>query len=302
MSMVEQLTTTRFDLAEDFLANLAPPSPNGVNPADSLKADRAVLSVAPFPSDQTFDPTWDPEKNAGILSAIPSLINVLLSQSRFSGESLASVASGTSFSRFVVAPSDPEAPHGKALQCSALNAFGGFFERGFRAHDYQLGRRNCQRFLQRHFILPENNTVIATGLDATGANRAEIIRKFGQDPPNAKVAPQKVRWIPIIPLCGTAVDEVPIPKRGQISDENIDLITGLILHRIQALLPLLLKGLSPGFVKVLVNGELDLYLKHFAKKELVGYLKKNLTVNSTAPTPSAALTPRLLDENGIRNA
>jgi hypothetical protein len=84
-------------------------------------------------------------------------------------------------------------------------------------------------------------------------------------------------------LCGTAVEEVPAPQRGQISDEDIELIAGMILHRVQALLPLLLKNLFPGFVKVLVNGELDLYLKLFAKKELVGYLKKTFTVNGITP-------------------
>jgi hypothetical protein len=66
----------------------------------------------------------------------------------------------------MVAPSDHELveelkhealhhkPIPKALQCATLAAFGGFFARGFRAHDYELGRRNCQKFLLDHFVFP----------------------------------------------------------------------------------------------------------------------------------------------------
>jgi hypothetical protein len=65
---------------------------------------------------------------------------------------------GTTFDRYVIAPSDQELVDRykdkkfegvpPALQCATLGAFGGFFYRGFRAHDYALGRRNCQKFLQ----------------------------------------------------------------------------------------------------------------------------------------------------------
>ena len=39
-------------------------------------------------------------------------------------------------------------------------AFGGFLAKEFRDHDYQLGSRNCQWFLKRHFGLLLANVVI----------------------------------------------------------------------------------------------------------------------------------------------
>ena len=41
-----------------------------------------------------------------------------------------------------------------------LGGFGGFVARAFRDHDFQLGRRNGQRFLQTTFALPADNPVI----------------------------------------------------------------------------------------------------------------------------------------------
>lgn len=54
---------------------------------------------------------------------------------------------------------------GTALQCAALGAFGGFFERGFRGHDYALGRCNCQKFLSDSSVLPASNIVMKAALD-----------------------------------------------------------------------------------------------------------------------------------------
>jgi hypothetical protein len=108
---------------------------------------------------------------------------------------------GTSFSNFIVAPSDDElakkahadASASKslppALQCASLGAFGGFFERGFRAHDYALGRRNCQKFLRDHFILPVDNPIIGAGLPpirrnasafSTGSDTMHLLDNLGQ--------------------------------------------------------------------------------------------------------------------------
>jgi hypothetical protein len=64
---------------------------------------------------------------------LPNLFNALVSQSRFLGESLTAVMSGTSFSRFVLAPSDSEHPEQDALQCGLLSAFGGFLRARFSA-------------------------------------------------------------------------------------------------------------------------------------------------------------------------
>lgn len=87
---------------------------------------------------------------------------------------------------------------------STLGAFGGFLCQSFREHDFQLGRRNCQRFLREHFALPEGNSLF----DGWRNNRA-MLAQFACATPDL-VAQQ--RSIPIIPLVGGAALEVPDPQ------------------------------------------------------------------------------------------
>jgi hypothetical protein len=168
----------------------------------------------------------------------------------------------------MIAPSDTSLPPGTpALQCGTLGAFGGFFDRGFRAHDYALGRRNCQQFLRERFNLPQGNPVIAPGLDPGG----KAIAAFGMDPPNNVVTPQDQRWIPLIPLCGTAADKAPRPARAKMSDDALNAVVDLILKRFKAVAPLLLPKLPSAAVHLV-----DLFVALHEKGELRSYLRSQL--------------------------
>jgi len=133
------------------------------------------------------------------------------------------------------------------LQCGKLGAFGGFLERGFRAHDFLLGRRNCQRFLlsveekTSHFSLPVENPVIRAGLDRAGMQAQGILRDFGLKPPNAKVQPSG-EWMPLIPLCGSARIEVPPPQRAKMPRNAVDEVVNLVVGRVRYVKPELLNG------------------------------------------------------------
>jgi hypothetical protein len=170
---------------------------------------------------------------------------------------------GTTFDQFVIAPSDPELVHEykssppefrpPALQCATLGAFGGFFYRGFRAHDYALGRRNCQKFLRDSFILPDNNAIIKDGLQKAGAGKDAILQKFGRPAPLAYVQsaeepaftqeierPGPRTWLPIIPLCDTAAEPIgPIP-RAKMTRKALDEIMHLIMSRFKGVMAILL--------------------------------------------------------------
>ena len=67
----------------------------------------------------------------------------------------------------------PEARTRSHLACGSVGGFGGFLSEDFRAHDFQLGRRNCQQFLRTTFALPDEeanrNPLFADGLDRGGA-------------------------------------------------------------------------------------------------------------------------------------
>ncbi|MBV8630848.1 MAG: hypothetical protein JOZ83_07995 [Silvibacterium sp.] len=224
-----------FQLAHDFLAIHNPKAFTDKdtgelrNPPESERANCAVLTVAPFPADEFYDPKYDFDANMSVLGMIPNLFTTLVSQSRFLGESLAAVMSGCSYSRFVLAPSDAGRPDKEALQCGLLGAFGGFFERGFRAHDYQLGRRNCQKFLKDHFRLAVSNPIIHEGLSGfDGDTRDEIVGSFSSDLPDQRYT------LPIIPLCGTAANEVPEPERAKISAARLGHVLNWIIDRLHA--------------------------------------------------------------------
>jgi len=273
-----------FNYAHDYLAALNPPSPCGKNRQSPLEADRAVISIAPFPTTDKFDPRYTPAKQAGIFTVLPKLFGALISQSRFFGESLTEIMTGETFSRFVIAPSDDtlvkhheiagtaHALQPTALQCATLGAFGGFFERGFRAHDYALGRRNCQKFLESSFLLPRDNPLHKASLDALApASKDAILQNFGRPAPGTYAHTAKElehagapvphahatagqEWLPIIPLCGKAVsDPLPPVPRAQITDADLDTIVNLILkQRFRSLVPLLLADV-PGVIRFVLS-------------------------------------------------
>lgn len=261
-----------FNYAHDYLLALDPPCPRGGDLQNPTRADRAVISIAPFPTTDKFDKGFDFPQASGIFSVLSRLFAALISQSRFFGESLSQIMTGTTFGRFVIAPSDDElvrkfqsgesaasAKQPPALQCATLGAFGGFFDRAFRAHDYALGRRNCQKFLRDYFVLPANNEIIKPALDALDLEtRLAIIQKFSRTAPGVYAesgeslqragrplplaqAMADNNWIPIIPLCSNAVsDPLPPVPRERIAAANVRLIVGLILKRFRAVIYLVL--------------------------------------------------------------
>ena len=264
-----------FQLAHDFLAihnpmaTVDPQTAELSNPSDSDKANCAVLTVAPFPADDVFSPNYNFDENSGVLGMLPNLFTALISQSRFLGESLTAVMTGTSFSRFVLAPSDTGRPDTEALQGGLLNAFGGFFERGFRAHDYQLGRRNCQKFLSDHFRLAVANPIIDGGLSKlNAAGKAEVMKSFD---------PNNLGTLPIIPLCGTALPEVPAPARATITSARVGHIQNWIIDRLHAVTkPLLESVIGSGFENWAARSAVDTLISTWGKGKIKAVLQKEL--------------------------
>jgi hypothetical protein len=250
-----------YNYAHDYLAALDPPREDHQLERDPCKADRAVVSIAPFPTMASYAVDYDPQQNAGVLKVIARLFQALVSQSRFYGESLSHLMRGTTFCHFMVAPSDHELveelkheavhhkPIPKALQCATLAAFGGFFERGFRAHDYQLGRRNCQKFLLDHFVFPAENVVMKEALAGMDAEvRARVVAEYRRATPKgpdgkpmvyaaaACAASQKV-WLPVVPLCTPELRApiAPVP-RYKMKAADLEVVVRLVAARFEAVM------------------------------------------------------------------
>ena len=268
-----------FNLASDYLATLSPRPPLYQSAESPLQADRAVVTVAPFPGVAAYDSSYNPTAQTGIAAVAGRLMTALLSQARFYGESLASVAGTPSFNRFFIAPSGPVDPTTQsALQGALLGAFGGFFERSFRAHDFLLGRRNCQAFLQRHFVLPATNSTFAAVLDTLPADqRAQLVTNFQVAAPEVAttIAPG-VPWLPVIPLCGSATVPIPQPASGQISSQSLSQIVDLIAARLNAISNVASQNLGQPLKFLLPKGIWLFLSLGGGKSEISKYLTKAL--------------------------
>jgi hypothetical protein len=116
------------------------------------------------------------------------------------------------------------------IACGLLGGFGGFLEEKFRAHDFQLGRRNCQAFLRGTFGLPKENPIGA-------AMKDQPARRISEDPVNK--LPERY---PVIPLVGSANDEVPLPHWPRMGQPEFEEILRRIAGRFKAVAPLLVRA------------------------------------------------------------
>jgi predicted acylesterase/phospholipase RssA len=267
-----------FELARRYLVGLAPVPPAGHNNRDPLKADRAVVTIAPFPGTASFDPNYDVSKAQGVIRVVTALFGALLSQSRFLGESINLLKQNDTFSRFVIAPSDDVAPSQPALMCSALGAFAGLLSKDFRDRDFQLGRRNCQYFLQQYFVLDSQNPVIQSGLQSSGD---ALINKFraSNDPRFRRRDPKRV-YMPIIPLCGTAAVVVENPGRRTVPESLIKDLSGKAADRLTAVAKALADESSRGLRTVIgiatfvLKGKLRDTIQSFVMQDLGSAVEK----------------------------
>jgi hypothetical protein len=266
-----------FELAHEYIVSLSPEPPSGHARRDAAGADRAIITIAPFPGVKSYDPNYDARTKQGLVPALFALLGALIAQSRFQGESIQLLQQANNFSRFVIAPSDNHAAAGQpALMSSAVGAFGGFLYRAFRDRDYQLGRRNCQYFLKEYFVLEAGNPIVAGGLPSGDpAARSRVIKAFraSSDPAFQRPEPA-ITYMPIIPLCGKAAVEVHNPGRPQIPQSVLKAICKNASNRLAAVLKAMLRESS-----WLVRTAASIALFFFKGKiggTLQDYLMKNL--------------------------
>jgi hypothetical protein len=155
------------------------------------------------------------------------MFDALIMQSRFKPAELALAHRDDVYSRFLVAPSRGDTtPLTHPLAAGGLGAFLGFCHESFRIHDYLLGRRNCQQFLQQHFTLPQDNPIIKAGyFDANEVVLPEL----------KNLRAKNGEW-PIIPVVGSlAVREEVLPfwPAGNFKPEDL---RGLLDARIALVL------------------------------------------------------------------
>jgi hypothetical protein len=152
--------------------------------------DTTILMIDPFPNYDNH-----PGSNYFGFEALKftffQLFGAMRQQLMVKTDLLDRVYDDDDLTRFMIAPvrtqNSVTQKHG--IACGSLGGFGGFFSKKFRIHDYMLGRRNCQRFIQQYFCVPESagNPVIRYGYeDLTKEETAFLLSK-------------NLRSLPIIP-------------------------------------------------------------------------------------------------------
>lgn len=195
------------------LARRQPAGPGGRNPRPGEEAERAVLMIDPFPGETGF--TLEHEAPADLFGLFIVLFSAMKNQSRFKPDELMLAAHSDNYSRFMIAPKRGDAAH--PLACGGLGGFGGFLEHAFRSHDFFLGRRNAQRFLKRHFVLPENNPLFAEGW-SDALKEAHCVRA----PDGGAERREGQRLLPIIPVVDAAGEECMAPEWPRYSTAELD--------------------------------------------------------------------------------
>ncbi|MBX9257701.1 patatin-like phospholipase family protein [Desmonostoc muscorum CCALA 125] len=209
------------------------------NPRDGEQANRATLLIDPFPNDVD---AVNPESN--LFNIVSRIFQSFINQNRFKIDELILALDEDVYSRFMIAPIRSDDEGRKPLACGSLNAFGGFLSQEFRHHDYILGRRNCQRFLQKYFVLPVSNPLFDSWSEALKTNPQLQVEKEGE---------QGI-FLPIIPLLGSVTKEINLPNWPMYQKQNFKSLEKQIQERIQLVVPRLInQSINDGFTRAALN-------------------------------------------------
>ncbi|WP_332122516.1 patatin-like phospholipase family protein [Azorhizobium caulinodans] len=194
------------------------------NPRLAKDATRAVIMVDPFPDPATFSAIATPPDD--LFSIARALFPALVAQTRFKPEELALAADEAVASRYFIAPhrvlpdakkddKDNEIEEPFALATGLLGGFGGFLSQSFRDHDFQLGRRNCQKFLRDGLDLGPDNVLALQWRSAKLRSPTDGL---------------------VVPLTGSAAREVPLLPWPRMSEEEWQVLQLHLERRLKAVL------------------------------------------------------------------
>lgn len=170
----------------------------GENCKTELKENRyAVIMIDPLPSTS---PKSKKDSISGIFKTGINMFKALRNEVMMNQEGIVQAIALKDRTRFLIAPKkstdhlnfDTKKSH--ILASAPLSGFAGFIEKKRRAHDYELGRKNCRDFLRFHLCLPLELVSERLGLEPND----RMMLRFGINPDkNQPVASNP--FFPIIP-------------------------------------------------------------------------------------------------------
>jgi hypothetical protein len=126
-----------------------------VKEVETEQCPYALILVDPFPDlpDSGENAT---QEDTALGKIVAPLIGALRAQSLFKMEELLKAGDEHNDHRFLISPiryTKQNTMAENAIASGFFGGFGGFLSEDFRKHDYYLGRRNCQRFLEKYFAV-----------------------------------------------------------------------------------------------------------------------------------------------------
>jgi hypothetical protein len=192
----------------------------------------AVLMIDPFPN---FESETTPERNTSpkLMQLAPKVLGAIRGQAMMKESDLVGGLSDDHTLRMVF-PSRKKENGDKdpyPISCGSLDGFGGFFSRGFREHDFKLGRKNCQSFLRNYFCLPLDKA----GSDSVFADWNE------EDERHKRYFSPDGDGYPIVPDMDfdrrrEVNEEIPTPARERIKAKEILQLDNQIQVRLRGVL------------------------------------------------------------------
>jgi hypothetical protein len=216
-------------------------SADGHLPRDAKYADRAVLLIDPFPNELEL-PTSPFGGAPDLLDAVFSLIPMLRAHAAFKPHDLMLAMQDDVRSRFLLAPMREEARAGEGhLACGGLAGFAGFVHERLRLHDFQLGRRNCQKFLQDHFSVHADNPIVRGWVERLRREPGALDQYHPMHSGGDALDRDMVQVIPLMDSARAEIGLIPWPKLDQKND--FDPLKRLIDRRAEAIVPQLMRDL-----------------------------------------------------------
>jgi hypothetical protein len=213
------------------------------NARDPRQCDRAVLMIDPLPDDEE-------RKDPGMGTA-PDMVDALLAmfatlrrQARFNPQEVMLAMHEDVHSRFLVSPLREEKRGSETdLASVGLGGFAGFLHEELRMHDFQLGRRNCQKFLRDHFVVHVENPIVAPWVERARAEGKDLLDRHPRvRRPNGCYAIDR-GFVQLVPLLGDAAEPVALRPWPKLDPRAIEPVLGLIEKRAAAIIPELVRGL-----------------------------------------------------------
>lgn len=210
---------------------------------DGHTSDHALLLVDPFPNDPG-NRSGGLEPPPDVFGALMALIPVLRAQAAFRPEELIRALDEDVRTRYLLSPKRETMRPGEGeLASGGLSGFAGFLHEQFRMHDFQLGRRNCQKFLADHFHLHIDNPIVAPSVERLRRmNALEAYHPTAIDPRGHTI--KRHDLMPVIPLMPSVRGEIPRrpwPKLNRKTDFNP--VRALIERRADLVVPELVRAL-----------------------------------------------------------